>query len=643
MKRIGVFVCHCGVNIASTVDVEKVAKEMEKYPGVVYADHYEYMCSDPGQNLIKEKIKEKRLDAVVVAACSPSMHEETFRNVCKEHFNQYQCEIANIREQCSWTVLDKKEGTEKAIKIVESMVEKIKENEDFEPIEVPLEKKCLVIGGGIAGIQAALDVADAGYKVILVEKEPSIGGRMAQLSETFPTLDCSQCILTPKMVAVSRHPNVELLTYSEVKEIEGYVGNFHVKILKKPRYVDEEKCNLCGECEKECPVIVPNKFEMDKKPRKAIYIPFPQAVPATYTLDMEACLGLAPLRCSNCADVCEVEAIDYDMKEEIIEEDVGAIIIATGYDLYPKEMIVEYGMDDDVINGLEFERMLSATGPTNGEIIKPSNGKIPKKVVFVQCAGSRDALHNDYCSKICCMYTAKHALLYKHHVPDGEAYVFYIDIRAGGKGYEEFIARVREEERVNYIRGKVSKMFRDGDKIVVWGVDTLTGEKVEIEADLVVLAMAIVEKEGVRNVAQMLKVAVDKDGFFKEAHPKLRPVEALTKGIYLAGAAQAPKDIPEAVAQASGAAAKVVAMFSKDKIEKEPLVAVVDEEHCSGCKTCISVCPYGAMYFDGNVAKCREVLCEGCGTCAAACPSNNIEMRNLQDEQIKKMIEVILR
>ena len=643
-RRIGVFVCHCGINIAGTVDVERVARELEKQPGVVFATTYQYMCSDPGQNLIKQKIEEENLDAVVVAACSPSMHEETFRGVCREHFNEHRCEMANIREQCSW-VHDGEEATEKAIKIVKATVEKLRDNEDLMPILVPVEKKCLIIGGGIAGIQAALDIADAGYKVILVEKEPSIGGRMAQLSETFPTLDCSQCILTPKMVAVARHPNIKLLTYSEVLEISGFVGNFHVKILKKPRYVDEDACTVCGDCEEVCPVIVANEFEMERKPRKAIYIPFPQAVPSTYTLDREACLGLAPLTCSQCKEACEANAIDYDMQPKIIEEDVGAIIVATGYDLYDKNKLVEYGYgeDDDIITSLEFERMLSASGPTGGKIIKPSTGKEPKKVVFIQCAGSRDKQHMPYCSSICCMYTAKHALLYKHDVPDGEAYIFYIDIRATGKGYEEFIERVMEEERINYIRGKVAKIYRDGDKIVVCGVDTLTGRKVEVQADLVVLAMAIVGKEEAVKIAKKLKVAVDDGNFFKESHPKLKPVEALTRGIYFAGCAQAPKDIPSAVAQASAAASKVLSIFSKDKLEKDPLIAVVDEEHCSACGICVSVCPYGAMMkMENGKARCIEALCEGCGTCAAACPSSNIEMRNYKDEQIVKMVEVVI-
>ena len=639
--------CHCGFNIAATVDVEKVAEELGKDRNVVYSTTYKYMCSGPGQELILKAIKEHKLDKVVVAACSPSMHEATFRQVGKDAgLNPYDVEIANIREQCSWVHDDKEKGTEKAIKITKSMVKKAVKNEPLRPVKVGVTPRVLVIGGGIAGIQAALDVADAGYEVILVEKEPSIGGHMAQLSETFPTLDCSQCILTPKMVAVARHPKIRLMTYSEVVGISGYIGNFKVKIKQKPRFVDPEKCNLCGECEEVCSVVVPNEFEMGQGLRKAIYLPFPQAVPSTYTLDANACLGLDPITCGKCIEVCDVEAINYDMHPEITEEEVGAIIVATGYDLYPKERLGEYGygMYEDVLNGLEFERLLSASGPTGGEIRRPSDGKVPKRIVFIQCAGSRDPdNHMPYCSKICCMYTAKHAMLYKHHVPDGEAYVFYIDIRAGGKGYEEFIHRAMEEDRIVYLRGKPSKVFKKGDKLVVWGVDTLLGEKIEIEADMVVLAMAIVPGEGTESIVDVLNCGADENGFLKEVHPKLRPVESSTSGIFLAGAAQAPKDIPDTVAQASAAASKALAVIGQPELEHEPAVAVVDEEKCCGCEVCVSVCPYGAVSLVGGRAEVNPVMCEGCGSCAAACPSGSMSLKNGTQEQIFDMIHAILQ
>ncbi len=648
-KKIGLFVCHCGVNIASIVDVERVAKAMADYPNVVFSTDYVYMCSEPGQKMILDTIKERGLDALIVAACSPTLHERTFQNVAKlAGLNPYQIEIANIREQGSWVHSDKKKATEKAIRICRSMVEKVSQNENLEPIKVDVHRRAMVIGGGISGLQAALDIADHGYEVLLVEKNPSIGGHMIQLSETFPTLDCSQCIMTPKMVEVSRHPKIKLLTYHEVKSVSGFVGNFRVKIRKKPRYIDPGLCNLCGECEKVCPQVVSDEFNMGLSFRKAIYLPFPQAVPGTYTLDIENCLGLLPIRCGKCKEVCEPNAINYDEAEEIFEEEVGAIVVATGYDLYTMDHLAEYGGEkiDDVVNGLEFERILSASGPTGGVVRRPSDGEVPKNVVFVQCCGSRDTEHhNPYCSKICCMYTAKHAMLYKHRVPDGNATVFYIDVRAGGKAFDEFYQRATEEDEVLYIRGKVSKIFRENDKIMVWGVDTLTGQKVEIEADMVVLAMSMVKTDGVENLLKELKIATDSNGWLAEAHPKLRPVESLNAGFYLAGCANGPKDIPETVSQASAAAAKVGDLFAQAELLHEPTIVPVIEELCSGCGICIHVCPYGARELDPvlKVVKVNEILCEGCGACAAACPSGAAQQRNQTDGQIFSMLKAMLK
>jgi len=648
-KRIGLFVCHCGVNIASVVDVEKVAQVLKDYPGVTFSTDYVYMCSDPGQQMIIDTIKEKHLDGIIVAACSPTLHEKTFQEAARlAGLNPYQIEIANIREQDSWVHTDKEKATKKAVKIVKSHVAKARQNENLEPIKVDVNRRALVIGGGISGLQAAMDIADHGYEVILVEKNPSIGGKMIQLSETFPTLDCSQCILTPKMVEVSRHPRIKLLTYHEVDSISGFVGNFKVRIRKKPRYVDETLCNLCNECEKVCPQVVPDEFNMGLSFRKAIYMPFPQAIPGTFTLDAEHCLGLNPVRCGKCKDVCEKKAIDYDMKETIVEEEVGAVVVATGYDLYTMQALGEYGGEkyEDVVNGLEFERILSASGPTGGTIRRPSDGKIPKSVVFVQCSGSRDTeKHLPYCSKICCMYTAKHAMMYRHRVPDGQATVFYIDVRAGGKSFDEFYMRTVEEDKVLYIRGKVSKIFKEGDKLIVWGVDTLTGKKVEVEADMVVLAMAMVKADGVQDLLKKLKIATDIHGFLAEAHPKLRPVESLNAGFYLTGCALGPKDIPETVAQASAAAAKVGDLFAQKELLHEPTVVSVNDELCSGCGICITMCPYSARTLDPSrgVVAVNEILCEGCGACAAACPSGAAQQRNQTDNQIFSMLRAMLR
>jgi len=647
IPRIGVFVCHCGLNIERTVDTRAVAEALGRHAGVACVSDYDYMCSDPGQRQVADAIEKHRLTGVVVAACSPSMHEPTFRRAAEEAgLNPYLVEMANIREHCSWVHHDRQEATAKAIRITKTIVEKVKQNHSLDPIRIDHAETCLVIGAGITGIQAALDVADSGFPVILVEKEASIGGHMAQLSETFPTLDCSSCILTPKMVEAARHPNIELLTYSEVLEVSGYVGNYTARIRRNPTYVDPDKCNLCGECEKVCPQSTPSAFERGLTERKAIYIPFQQAIPSSYTLDESTCLGLRPLRCDECSKVCEPRAIDYDMQPEILTKEVGAIIVATGFEPYPLSRLGEYGAGEvpDVIDGLQFERLLSASGPTGGEIRRPSDGRTPKRVVFVQCAGSRDPEnHNPHCSKICCMYTAKHALLYRHAVPDGEAIVFYIDIRAGGKGYEEFIQHATEGERIRYLRGKVARVFREGDRVMVWGADTLSGRRIEIEADLVVLATAIEPHPSTRGLAKALKIGCGGDGFLKEAHPKLRPVESLTAGVFVAGAGQGPKDIPEAVAQGSAAAAKAIGLLASDKLVHSPEVVSIDEETCGGCGVCIGMCPYSALSLSpAGVAECNEVLCEGCGTCVSACPTGAAQLRNLTDSQVREMIEVAL-
>jgi len=645
--RIGVFVCHCGLNIERTVDTQAVAAVLSEHPCVVHVADYDYMCSDPGQGLIRDAIDEHRLTGVVVAACSPAMHEPTFRRAAEEAgLNPYLVEMANIREHCSWVHHDRAEATRKAIVITRTLVEKVKGNHPLEPVEIDHVDQCLVIGGGITGIQAALDVAESGFQVILVEKSPSLGGHMAQLSETFPTLDCSQCILTPKMVEAARHPNIRVMTYSELIEVSGYVGNYAVKIRKNPTYVDPDKCNLCGECEVVCPESVKSEFDCGLVERKAIYIPFQQAIPSSYTLDENACLGIRPLRCSECAKACEPGAIDFDMRPEIVEEEVAAIIVATGYELYSPTCLGEYGGGEiaDVIDGLQFERLLCASGPTGGAIRRPSDGRTPKRIVFVQCAGSRDPEnHKAYCSKICCMYTAKHALLYRHAVPDGEAVIFYIDIRAGGKGYEEFIQHAAEDERILYLRGKAARVYRDGDRVIVWGVDTLSGRRIEIDAELVVLATSIEPHPSTAPLAKVLKIGCGSEGFLKEAHPKLRPVESLTAGIFVAGAGQGPKDIPEAVAQGSGAAAKAIALLAKEKLTHSPEVVSIDESVCGGCGVCIAMCPYSALSLNGaGVAECNDVLCEGCGTCVSACPTGAAQLRNMTDAQMREMIEVAL-
>jgi heterodisulfide reductase subunit A len=656
MSKIGVFVCHCGENIGATVDCEKVAQTALQFEGVAFATDYKYMCSEPGQSKIKDAIREKGLDGVVVAACSPRMHEPTFRKTCAEAgLNPFMCEMSNIREHCSWVHEKNNETTEKAIDLVRMLVEKTKRNKPLNPIKVPVTKKALIIGGGIAGIQAGLDIANAGQKVIMVERDPSIGGHMSQLSETFPTLDCSQCILTPRMVDVAQHPNITLYTYAELEKLEGFIGNFKATIRLKAKSIDYKSCTGCGVCTTKCPSKkISSEFNEGLGLRTAIYTPFPQAVPNKPVIDKNNCRYYQTGKCKVCEKMCPTGAIQFDKEDEFITEDIGAVVLATGFNVLKPDFFPEYGYGKyaDVITGLQFERLASASGPTLGEIRRPSDGTVPKKIVFIACAGSRDPAKGiPYCSKICCMYTAKHAMLYQHKVHDGESYVFYMDVRAGGKNYEEFVRRAIEEDGANYIRGRVARIYQKGDKLIVKGVDTLLGATpVEIEADMVVLASAGVSNDGAEELAQKLHVSYDPYKFFAEAHPKLKPVETNTAGIYLCGACQAPKDIPDTVSTASGAAAKVIGLFSNAELTREPTIAVVnripthDISTCVGCFLCESACPYQAIEREEiknragdvikTVARVNPGLCQGCGTCVSFCRSKSIDIQGFSNEQI---------
>jgi heterodisulfide reductase subunit A len=622
------------------------------------------MCSDPGQNIIKNAIKEKGLTGVVVASCSPRMHEPTFRKACAEAgLNPFMCEMANLREHCSWVHEKNEATTEKAIDLVRILVEKVKYNHSLSEIKVPVTKTALVIGGGIAGIQASLDIANTGHKVILIERDPSIGGHMSQLSETFPTLDCSQCILTPRMVEVAQHPNITLYTYAELESLEGFIGNFKAKIRRKSKSIDEKLCTGCGQCTTKCPVKkIPSEFNEGLGKRTAIYVPFPQAVPNKPVIDRENCTYYIKGKCKVCEIVCPTGAIRFDQEDQIMEVEVGAIVVATGFTVKQPDFFPEYGYGKyaDVITGLQFERLASASGPTLGEIRRPSDGKIPEKIVFLACAGSRDPAKGiPYCSKICCMYIAKHAMLYQHKVHGGKSYVFYMDIRAGGKQYEEFVRRAIEDDGVNYIRGRVSKIYEKNGKLIVSGADTLLNAMpVEIEADMVVLATAGVANEGAEELAQKMHISYDPYKFFAEAHPKLKPVETNTAGIFLAGACQAPRDIPESVAMASGAAVKVAGLFSQDELTREPIIAVVNRQappvysSCVGCFLCVSACPYQAIEKEeiknrnGEViklvAKVNPGLCQGCGTCVAFCRTKSIDIQGYTHEQMYTEVMALL-
>jgi heterodisulfide reductase subunit A len=659
LQRIGVFVCWCGSNIAATVDIDRVINEAKKMPGVVHAKDYQYMCSEVGQNLIKDAIKEQKLDRVVVASCSPRMHEATFRNAANEAgMNPYLLEVANIREHCSWIHKTKEEGTPKAIALVRAAVAKVALNTGLISGEIGVTHRTLVIGGGIAGIQAAIDIANAGYEVDIVEKSPSIGGKMAQIDKTFPTLDCAACILTPKMVEAASHPNITLYTYSEVESVSGYVGNFEAIIKQKARSVNLEKCTGCGICTEKCPSKkAKSEFNEGLTNRGAIYSPFAQAVPNVPVIDREECIKFKTGKCGICEKVCPSGAIEFSQENTSITKKYGTIVVATGYDIIKLDKFGEYqyGNHPDVITSLEFERLTNAAGPTAGKLLCPSDHRVPKKVVFIQCVGSRDksARGKTYCSKICCMYTAKHAMLLKDHYPDMEAYVFYIDVRTAGKNFEEFQRRAVEEYGVHYIKGMVGKIFPDGEKLQVHAVDTMTGDTVVIDADMVVLAAATKAQDDSSIIKRTLGISTDTNNFFTEAHAKLRPVETHSAGIYLAGACQGPKDIPETVGQASAAAAKVIDVLSKTKLISSPCVSEVDESICSGCLACTKICPYDAISSktievkeNGKtitkiVANVNEALCQGCGGCTVACRPGAIDLKGFTNRQILAEVDAL--
>ena len=664
MQRIGVFVCHCGTNIAGTVDVKSVAEALKNEPGVVFSTDYQYMCSQAGQDMIKNAVKEHSLTGIVVCSCSPRMHEATFRKTAAAAgINPYMVEIANIREQCSWVHKEMPIGTEKAIILGKAAVAKVNLNAPLTPGESPVTKRALVIGGGIAGIQTALDIADAGFPVDIVETKPTIGGKMAQLDKTFPTLDCAACILTPKMVDVAQNEKIRIFSYSEVTDVSGFVGNFDVKIKRKARFVKEDVCTGCGACTEKCPQKkVPNEFNLGMDNRRAIYIPFAQAVPKVATIDPNYCMMLKNGKCGLCAKVCTAGAIDYNAKDEIIEERYGAIVAATGFNPISMDKFDEfaYSQSKDVITSLELERLMNAAGPTGGTLLRPSDNEHPHKIVFVQCVGSRCEAcaqkGKEYCSKICCMYTAKHAMLIRDKYPDTDVYVFYIDVRTPGKNFDEFYRRAVEEYGVHYIKGMVGKVSPEGKVLKVQASDLIDGKQLHIDADLVVLAAAIEPDKSARPLATMLTASMDTNDFFTEAHPKLRPVESPTAGVFLSGACQGPKDIPETVSQAGAAASKVIGLLCKDKLVGNPCIAHSDEMMCNGCSTCEKVCPYGAItYVDKEfrmpdrttkvrrVASVNEAVCQGCGACTVACMSGAMDLRGFTSKQIMAEVDAICK
>jgi heterodisulfide reductase subunit A len=652
--RVGFYVCHCGHNIAGIVDVAEVARFAGTLPNVIVAREYKYMCSDPGQELIITDIREHRLNRIVVASCSPLLHEHTFRVATeKGGLNPYYFQMVNIREDVSWVTDDHAAATAKVLDLVRAAVRRVAHHRALATKHVKIHPDVLVVGAGISGIHAALTLANAGKKVTLVEREPTIGGHMAMFDKTFPTLDCAACILTPKMSAVKNHPNITLWSYSEVTDVSGFVGNYTVKVKRKPRFVSEELCVGCMECIDACVYKegkTPDEFNQGLSKRKPVYIPFPQATPQVVLIDPDTCIEFKSGRCKKtCVEKCDRNAIDFKQKEVINEIRVGTIILATGFKTFDPKRIPYYGYGKypNVYSSIEVERLVNASGPTGGDLVL-RDGRHPKTVGIIHCVGSRDKNTNRWCSRTCCMYSLKLAHLLKEH-SDAEVYNFYIDIRTAGKAYEEFYDKLLEEN-IHFVRGRVAEVTdwtarpEEEGKLVIRVEDTLIGVVRRVPVDMVVLAVGMEPQADSQDVRRMFNISCSTEGFFLERHPKLAPVDTFTDGIYIAGACQSPKDIPDSVAQAGAAAAQALSLIDAGEVELEPNTAYIVEEDCSGCKSCLTICPYTAISRDGVKGKAviNEALCKGCGTCVATCPSGAIRQNLFEDEQIFSEIDGLL-
>ena len=651
--RIGFYICHCGVNISSLVDVKSVAEYASTLPGVVLARDYKYMCSEPGQALIEDDIREQHLNRIVVASCSPLLHEQTFRKAAERGgLNPFFCHIVNIREHNAWVHEERSAATRKAKDMIRAAMYRVVFHKALEKKRVPINSDVLVLGGGIAGIQAALSLANAGKHVYLVEREPTIGGYMAKFDKTFPTLDCAACILTPKMSAVREHPNIMLWTYSEVVKVDGFVVNYTVSVKRKPRYVIEDLCVGCMQCIDSCVYKegkVPDEFNLSLSTRKPVYIPFPQSVPQVVMIDPDSCIEFKSGKCKKtCVEACaERNAIDFHQQEEMKEINVGTIILATGFQTFDAKRIpyYGYGVYPNVYTSLEVERLINASGPTAGEIVL-RNGKKPTSVAIVHCVGSRDENTNRWCSRVCCMYSLKLAHLIKERT-NAEIYNFYIDMRAPGKSLEEFYNRI-SGEGVHLIRGRVADVFPGSngstDKLIVVAEDTLMLRLLKIPVDMVILSVGLEPHHDAADVRRMFNISCSTEGFFLERHPKLAHVNTFTDGIFLAGCCQGPKDIPDTVAQAGAAACEALSLIDKGYFELEPSTAYIMEEECSGCKSCVNLCPYSAISFEESKKKAiiNEALCKGCGTCVAACPSGSIRQNLFGDDEIFSEIRGLL-
>ena len=646
--RIGVFICHCGLNIAKSVNVKVLREAVSKFPGVVYAVDYEFTCSETGQKMIRDAIKEYNLNRVVVASCSPKLHELTFRRVVKEAgLNPFLFEMANIREHCSWAHLHEPEkATEKAVHIVKSAIERCKYLDEIGEKEESVRPSALVIGGGIAGVTAAVSLADFGFEVHLIEKLPWLGGKATQLGKAFPTEDCGVCV-TPKQPEMDRkcfykrqilaHPQIKTYTSSTVRMLSGYIGHFTAQIEKMPRYVNEKLCIACGECEKVCPVEVPNEFDLGLSKRKAVYLPFIQAVPHIYALDMNHCT-----KCGECVKICPTKAINLEEKPSYTDVEAGTVIVAVGFEEFEPKGLFGYGNYQNVITQLKLARMMDSSGPTLGKVIRPSDGHTPRHVVMLQCVGSRDKATHIYCSKICCTIALKHARSLKMMNPKTDVTICYKDIRPFGRNYEDLYTDC-QSLGVNFIHGDAKEVTEDTNKNLKVNVDLATGGKKVIETDMLVLASALVPPKDITQVSRTLNLSLSPDGFLMELHPKLAPIDTNIDGIYICGACQGPKDIQESVTQALGAVARATPPMAAGKIKIDLAKAIVDENLCIGCANCVAMCPYSAIEMEpSGIARVIEIACKGCGVCAAECPARAMQLRHFTDRQLFAAVEGIL-
>ena len=639
--RIGIFVCECGGNIGDVVDVKTVVDTVKNWPDVATAKYHKYLCSKPAQEMILDAVKKENLDRVVVASCTPRMHLGTFQAVMERSgLNPFMLEFVNIREQDSWVhgPHASAEATKKAVSLIKGGYERSRELEPLQTISEKGSREILIVGGGISGITAALELGYLGYKVHLVERKPSIGGNMAKLTKVFPTLDCAQCILTPRMAEVGRNPNVTLYTYGEVQEVSGRPGNYDVKVFMKPRGVDLQKCRNCGVCTKVCPVSVSDEFNEGLSQRKAAYMEFPQAVPSAYVIDFKSCT-----KCGKCEKLCPAKAITLEDQGSIIDLHVGSIIMATGYQLYDATKLETfgYGTYKDVITMMDLERFVSATGPTSG-YVKRADGTDVKKMAIVLCAGSRDKNYIPYCSRICCMYALKQAFVLKKMLGIDVA-IYYTDIRATGKGYEDLYWR-DQEAGVTFIRGKVAEVYKDNKtgKLVAVAEDTISNELTEDQYDMIALATPMVPPEGLKELAEKMKVSIGEDGFITEKHPKLDPVDSLTTGIFACGCALSPKDVRDTVSDGLGASAKAALFLKSDYVTTSPEKAYVITDLCNGCSACVPICPTNAITMQEGKAKIDPFQCTGCGACIPVCPQEAIDFKNATTKQVIASLRGVL-